>query len=142
LKKEAIQQCVAEDIKFSFSRSGGPGGQNVNKLNTKVTARLKIERLSVLSEIEEERVRRQLKNRISEDDELVIHVHEQRNQIRNREQAQKRMVELIIKAMRKKRRRVATKPTEGSRKKRLMKKKKRSLIKKQRKREFFNGSDD
>jgi ribosome-associated protein len=142
LNKELILKWVSENITFSFSRSGGPGGQNVNKLNTKVTARLKIAVLDVLSEAEKERVRHQLKNRISENDELVIHVQEQRSQAQNRERALKRMVELIAGALRKKRRRVRTKPTEESRKKRLMKKKKRSRIKKQRRTESFNRSDD
>lgn len=124
---------MTETITFTFSRSGGPGGQNVNKLNTRVTSRLKIGELSILSETEKERIRRRLKNRITRDDCLVIHVQEQRSQAQNRERAIQRMIVLITNALKKKRNRIATQPTAESRKKRLYGKKKRGMIKKQRK---------
>ncbi|MBN1699255.1 MAG: aminoacyl-tRNA hydrolase [Spirochaetales bacterium] len=133
MEQKALEDCVTETITFTFSRSGGPGGQNVNKLNTRVTSRLKIGELSILSETEKERIRRRLKNRITRDDCLVIHVQEQRSQAQNRERAIQRMIVLITNALKKKRNRIATQPTAESRKKRLYGKKKRGMIKKQRK---------
>ena len=74
-----LKECILEIISFSFSRSSGPGGQNVNKLNTKVTARIKIGEITVLSNKEKNRIRGKLRNRINEEDELVLHVQDERS---------------------------------------------------------------
>ncbi|MBN2531817.1 MAG: aminoacyl-tRNA hydrolase [Spirochaetales bacterium] len=128
-----LTECISKNISISFSRSSGPGGQNVNKLNTRVTVRLKIADLEVLSDEQKDNVARKLKNRINEQGELVIHVQDERSQGKNREIAIIRMVQLIMKSLKKRKTRVPTKPSPPAKEKRLKEKKIRSELKKQRK---------
>jgi ribosome-associated protein len=82
-----IQQSIYSFADISFSRSGGPGGQNVNKVNTKVTLKLKLSDLSGLSETEMERVKLLLANRVSNSGEIIITSDEERSQRINLERA-------------------------------------------------------
>ena len=131
-----LKECISQIMIVSFSRSSGPGGQNVNKLNTKVTARLNICECDVLSDKEKERIRKKLQNRINEEDEVVLHVQDMRSQAKNREIALQRMLQLITGALKKKKKRVPTKLPPGVKEKRLKLKKKRGELKKQRKRKI------
>jgi ribosome-associated protein len=132
LKQERLLKYISEHMHISFSRSSGPGGQNVNKLNTKVTAQLKIDDLDILSDKQKERLKTKLKNRINEEGELVLHVQDERSQGKNREIAVIRAAELIIMSLKKKKPRVPTKPSVQTIEKRLKEKKQRSELKKQR----------
>lgn len=123
---------VTRAVDVSFSRSGGSGGQNVNKVNTKVTARLAIEELDELSDAQRNRIREKLANRINTDDELVIQVQEEREQRRNREIAVRRLTNLIRHAMKRPKPRKPTKPSRGARERRLNEKRRRSETKKAR----------
>ncbi|MBA7648097.1 Peptidyl-tRNA hydrolase ArfB [subsurface metagenome] len=134
LKDKLIEDWIEEHIELSFSRSGGPGGQNVNRLNTKVTARLSVSEMEILSPQERDRVRFRLRNRINNRDELIVRVEEERKQYRNRKIAVRRMVRLIIKALEVKRRRISTRPTLASRERRARAKRIRAAKKRLRKR--------
>lgn len=111
-----------KDITFKAVRAGGPGGQNVNRRATKVQARVKINNLP-LDEIEKNRVRRKLKNRINYKDELIVEADEERSQKRNRETAFERMNAFIKSALKVQRRRIPTKPSRAAKEKRLQEKK-------------------
>ena len=114
-----LRQSVRNASEISFSRSGGPGGQNVNKLNTKVTLRLRMELLDGLSDAELERAREALANRISSCGEIVISSDEERSQRTNLERAYFRVEALIAAAARLPKHRRPTKPSKAAREQRL-----------------------
>lgn len=114
-----LRQSICAAAEMSFSRSGGPGGQNVNKVNTKVTLRLRLAGIAGLSEAELARVRELLANRITAGDEMVISADGERSQRANLERAYLRMEALIAAAARLPKHRRPTKPSRAAREKRL-----------------------
>jgi ribosome-associated protein len=106
----------------SFSRSGGPGGQNVNKVNTKACLRLKIGDLEGLSETEITRLRSVLAPRITAEDEIVINSSEERSQRVNLERSYLRLEALISTAARLPKHRRPTKPGRAAKENRLQRK--------------------
>jgi len=123
LNKSSIDQYVKNAIEFSFARSRGPGGQNINKLNTRVIAKLSLDQMAILTKQEKNRVRSYLKNRINKQDEIVIQVQERRTQHQNREIATERMVALIVNALKEEKKRIITVPGHASKEKRIREKK-------------------
>jgi ribosome-associated protein len=134
LESSILKEAIEKIISYSFSRSSGPGGQNVNKLNTRVTAKVRINGLDCLSDDEKNRVREKLSNRLSEEDTITIHVQDERTQQRNKEIALARMTAIIARSLAGKKKRIPTTPGIKAKEKRLFKKKIRSALKKERKR--------
>jgi ribosome-associated protein len=124
------------ELHFSFSRSGGPGGQNVNKVSTKVELRLHLAALKGLSPRALERLKFQQARRLLLSGEMQIICDEERSQERNRQGALERLREMIVHAQIEPKPRRKTKPTRGSKEDRLKSKHARSEIKKQRSRNF------
>lgn len=114
-----MRQSIRAAAETGFSRSGGPGGQNVNKVNTKVTLRLGMANIAGLSEAELSRARQVLANRISGGDEIVISSGEERSQRLNLERAYFRLEALIAAAARIPKRRRPSKPSKAAREQRL-----------------------
>jgi ribosome-associated protein len=112
---------VAE-LRFRFSRSGGAGGQHVNKVSTRVELLFDIKHSSSLTSQQKERLLARLKSRVSSEGHLTISSQESRSQWRNREQVVHKFITLISKALQEVRPRIATKATKGSRERRLRRK--------------------
>lgn len=111
---------------YSATRSGGPGGQHVNKVNTSVELRFNVPESAVLDENQKQTVLHKLHNRINTEGELILVSRSARSQWQNKTKVTEKFFELLQQALTPAKKRKKTKPTKASRKKRLENKKKKS----------------
>jgi ribosome-associated protein len=117
------------ELEFTASRSGGPGGQNVNKVSSRVTLRFDLDRTAALTPEQKQRVREKLSSRISKQGVLQISSQRTRSQELNREDVVARFVELLGAALAEEKARVKTKATRSSHEERLKEKRIRTVVK-------------
>jgi len=118
------------ELIYSATRSSGPGGQNVNKVSTKVELRFNLAATYLLSDYEKELIFKKLKKKINKDMELVLVAQEERTQLKNKILVSDKFYELISKSLTLPKKRKPTKPTLTSKIKRLDAKRMRSNVKK------------
>jgi len=125
----------SKEIKWRFSRSSGPGGQNINKNESRVEIIFNLEDSKVLNDYQKEILKRNLKNKLV-NNSLRLAVQEHRNQLLNRQLALVKFSSIIKNALNKPfKLRKSTQPTKESQKKRVEVKKKRGELKKSRQKE-------
>ncbi|HKB80641.1 MAG TPA: alternative ribosome rescue aminoacyl-tRNA hydrolase ArfB [Thermoanaerobaculia bacterium] len=121
----------AQQLRAATSRSGGPGGQNVNKVETRVTIEVDIDALPI-TDAQKERVRTRLATRINRDGTLHVTSQSERTQLGNRDRALARMETLLRDALVEPKRRRKTRPTKAAKERRLEGKKRRGQLKRRR----------
>jgi ribosome-associated protein len=133
---ELLYRGILNYLVYSATRSSGAGGQNVNKVNTRVEVRMNIIETDFFTEEELKMIKLRLASKLTLEGELIVVSQTERTQLRNKEQATERFLELLVFALTPKVKRKKTKPTKGSIEKRL---KAKTLLKekKQRRKEDY-----
>lgn len=122
------------ELSLSYARSGGPGGQHVNKTATKAVLRWNAEASTALNDEDRRLLRRRLGSRLTTEGDLLIQVETHRDQKRNVEEAIERFRDTVRKAIQRPKPRKKTKPSRAAQQRRLDEKKRRSARKQERRR--------
>ena len=126
---EFSREALLKVVRFKTSRSGGKGGQNVNKVSSKVELNLNIEKSALFSELQKQMLIEKLSNRINSEGVLQIITEEERSQYLNKERSLQKLLALIKAALHQPKPRKATKPKKAAVEKRLKSKQLNSIKK-------------
>jgi ribosome-associated protein len=126
------------ELEITTSRSGGPGGQHVNKAETRITIRWNVKATQALTEEQKERVLNNLGSRLTSEGDLIVSSGASRSQQQNKQAAMSQLAQLVRKALYVPKKRMKTKLSKAVKEKRLKEKKKRSETKKLRSKMSYN----
>jgi ribosome-associated protein len=130
MQRPITARLLGNELQFSTARSGGPGGQNVNKVNSKVILKFDIRNSSLLTPDEKDILLNKLASRLTSDGVLMLTAQESRSQFQNKDAIIEKFDKLMVKAFEKKKARRNTKPSKSAVAKRINKKKQHSEKKK------------
>jgi ribosome-associated protein len=130
MNRKLTKELLTPEIVFTTSRSSGPGGQNVNKVNSKVTLKFDITNSVLLTDEEKEIIASKLSRYLTKENVLLLTAQEKRSQLENKEAVLMKLERLLTKAFEKRKARKATKPSKGAVQKRIKSKKELSEKKK------------
>jgi len=122
-RRKITSALLANELVFTTSRSGGPGGQNVNKVNSKVTLQFDVVNSAGLTPEDKATLHEKLYSRLTNEGVLMLTSQESRSQIRNKEIVMAKFDELLARAFERKKIRRPTKPSKGAVQSRIKKKK-------------------
>ena len=128
--RKITPDLLGNELVFTTSRSSGPGGQNVNKVNSKVTLQFDVTGSEILTQEEKDMISGKLSSRMTKEGILMLMAQDKRSQLQNKESVILKLQKLFTKAFEKKKVRKATKPSKGSIQDRIKKKKQLSEKKK------------
>lgn len=127
-----ITKIPYSELDFEFARSGGPGGQHVNKTNSAAILRWNLDATLAFADDQKARLQSKLGSKLTLEGELIIRSEEHRDQEKNKKRCLEKLDEIIDKALFIPKKRKATKPSRSQKEKRIKTKKIRSQVKKQR----------